>query len=118
MPLDPNWMHRIGGCEPENIEDLIGLLAASWRREHWLYREAELDDLWRWSEMEMWAASLKDPKSDLVGAFMHVHQAALAAHNHAAYGRLQDAITVLQGAKDQLRTVRSSSDGGGADLSE
>lgn len=105
MTLDPEWMHRVPDCSTDSIATLVDLLDRSSRPEHWLYREAELDDLWRHAEMELASARALAPDSSLVDAYQHLYETAFAAHNLAAHGRLDEAAARLREAGERLRAA-------------
>lgn len=107
MTLDPNWMHRVPDCSPQSLAALVDLLSRSSQPEHWLYREAELDDLWRHAEMELQTARSMYPDSSLVSAYENLHAVAFTAHNLAAAGRLDEAASELRTADERLQRARA-----------
>lgn len=110
MSLDPNWMHRVPDCSMDSIGTLVELLDRSTRPEHWLYREAELDDLWRHAEMELGSARALAPHSSLVDAYQHLYETAFTAHNLAAHGRLDEAAARLREAGERLQAATSEAE--------
>ena len=46
--MDVNCFHEVEDASPETIELLADLIEASRTDEQMVYREAELDELWRW----------------------------------------------------------------------
>lgn len=99
---DPDWMYRVPDCRPSTLDTLIDLLHGSTIPEHWLYREAELDDLWRHAEMEIRGALVDGRPTRVVDAFANLHRTAFEAHDLAAAGRLDEAAGALARARDVL----------------
>src|SRR5216684_3586007 len=54
--MHPAHLHPVEDCSEDSIQALISLIERSHAPEHFLYREAELDDLWRQVQTRLAAA--------------------------------------------------------------
>lgn len=93
--LDPDWMHRIPDSTDASLHNLIRRLRMSSSPEHALYREAELDDLWRHAEASLHEAEGSSDRTKTTAA--KTFEAAFEAHNLAGNGELDSAAQVLEG---------------------
>lgn len=97
--LDLDSMHSVSDCSQANIQMLVYLLQHSWRTEQWLYREAELDELWRSAEVELESArKLYSPDGSRLEAYVQLCEACISAHNLASEGCLDESARVLEQA--------------------
>src|SRR4051812_39370185 len=82
---------EVDDCSPATLIAAATRVAASVRQEHFVYREAEMDELWRLVDMDLTQARRRSPGSPEVVRLERIH--ALIHKAHDVLG--QDENTVL-----------------------
>lgn len=94
MQDDPDWMQPITGALPEEVHGIVRRLLRSCSREHLLYREAELDDLWRHAQMEA-RRRATGRQGEPEEYFARMERLVFEAHDLTAAGLTDEAAAVL-----------------------
>ena len=91
------WL-EIEDFNNETLLAVIDRLERSDQPRHWILREAELDDLWRYVEAAIDNERRADPASPVAARLSHLFAAVEAAHDLTGDGRMQEAAERLRGA--------------------
>jgi hypothetical protein len=91
------WL-EIEDFSNETLLAVIERLEASDRPRHWILREAELDDLWRYVEAAIDNERRVDPTSPIAARLTHLFEAVHEAHDLTGEGRMKEAAQQLRDA--------------------
>lgn len=96
MPDDPDWMAPVSDASPDTVHGIIRRLGRSCSKEHLVYREAELDDLWRHARMEA-RRPAPEPRTDgnPEPYYVRLERMVFEAHDLTAAGHTREAADVL-----------------------
>jgi hypothetical protein len=84
-------MHRQEIWQPDTVELLIHLLRRSSTPEQFIYREAELDEYWRFLDDEIRTA----PRGERAAVLEQLKASVMRAHDLAAEGHVAEAADGL-----------------------
>jgi len=95
--VHPATLQPVKDCSAESIRALVELIERSSAPEHFLYREAELDDLWRQVQTSL-APGPTEPAErrrveDMLAAVMDAHNLVADLKGPAAAARLSEVLS-------------------------
>ncbi len=89
------WLEVVDFSD-ETLLSLVDRLARSDLPRHWILREAELDDLWRYVEAAIENERRSDPTSTEIAKLEVLFQAVSEAHDLTGEGRMAEAAECLR----------------------
>jgi hypothetical protein len=98
QPTDLDRWLEITDFSNETLAAVIERLERSDEPRHWILREAELDDLWRYVEAAIDNERRVDPASPVARRLEHLFTAVELAHDLTGEGRVGEAAQPLRDA--------------------